>query len=73
VRFTDADTWFEPEFLDAVVGSAEARGLSLLSIYLDPDHRGVVRRRAGPVRAGLFSVLFGTPVRWKERTARAVS
>ncbi len=40
VLFTDADTWFEPGFLQAAVGCAEASGLSLLSIYLDPEYRG---------------------------------
>jgi glycosyltransferase involved in cell wall biosynthesis len=41
VLFTDADTWFEPGFLQAAVGCAEASGLSLLSIYLDPEYRGI--------------------------------
>lgn len=38
VLFTDADTRFEPGFLDAAVAAAEASGLSLLSIHLDPEY-----------------------------------
>jgi chlorobactene glucosyltransferase len=33
ILFTDADTWFEPGFLNAAVACAEASGLTFLSIY----------------------------------------
>jgi len=39
VLFTDADTWFEPGFLPAVVSAAEASGVAFLSIYLRPEWR----------------------------------
>jgi hypothetical protein len=39
VLFADADTHFEPGFLDAAVATAEAGGVSLLSIHLDPEYR----------------------------------
>jgi 4,4'-diaponeurosporenoate glycosyltransferase len=39
VLFADADTRFEPGFLDAAVATAEASGLSLLSIHLDPEYQ----------------------------------
>jgi len=38
ILFTDADTRFEPGFLGAAVATAEASGLSLLSIQLDPEY-----------------------------------
>jgi glycosyltransferase involved in cell wall biosynthesis len=38
VLFADADTCFEPGFLDAAVATAEASGLALLSIQLDPEY-----------------------------------
>jgi glycosyltransferase involved in cell wall biosynthesis len=53
VLFTDADTWFEPGFLDAVVGVAEASGLSLLSIYLDPEFRGIAEHTLAPYARAL--------------------
>jgi glycosyltransferase involved in cell wall biosynthesis len=37
ILFTDADTWFDPGFLDAAVACAEASGLSFLSFYLQSD------------------------------------
>jgi hypothetical protein len=53
VLFTDADTWFEPGFLDAAAGSAEAGGLSLLSIYLDPEYRGIAEHALTPYARAL--------------------
>ncbi|HEY4362597.1 MAG TPA: glycosyltransferase [Bryobacteraceae bacterium] len=38
ILFTDADTSFEPGFLASAIAAAEAKGLSLLSIQLDPDY-----------------------------------
>jgi 4,4'-diaponeurosporenoate glycosyltransferase len=59
VLFTDADTWFEPEFLDAVAGWAEANGRSLLSIYLDPEYRGIAEHALIPYARALAFCGFG--------------
>ena len=53
VLFADADTWFEPGFLDAAVASAEASNLSLLSIYLDPEYRGFAEHALVPYARAL--------------------
>jgi chlorobactene glucosyltransferase len=38
ILFADADTRFEPGFLDAAIGYAESSGIALLSVYLDPEY-----------------------------------
>ena len=38
VLFADADIRFEPGFLGAAVAAAEANGLSVVSIHLDPEY-----------------------------------
>jgi cellulose synthase/poly-beta-1,6-N-acetylglucosamine synthase-like glycosyltransferase len=53
VLFTDADTWFEPGFIEAVVAYAEAGELSLLSIHLDPEYRGLAEHTLGPYARAL--------------------
>lgn len=53
VLFTDADTWFEPGFLDAIVAEAEAGGVSLLSIYLDPEYEGTAENTLVPYARAL--------------------
>ncbi len=53
VLFTDADTWFEPGFLDAAVACGEASGLSLISIYLDPEYRGIAEQALVPYAQAL--------------------
>jgi glycosyltransferase involved in cell wall biosynthesis len=53
VLFTDADTWFEPGFLDAAVASAETSGLALLSIYLDPEYEGIAEHALVPYARAL--------------------
>lgn len=53
VLFTDADTWFEPGFLESVVAEAEAEGVSLLSIYLDPEYRGAAENTLVPYARAL--------------------
>lgn len=42
ILFTDADTWFEPGFLNAAIACAEAGGLSMLSVQLQPECRGLI-------------------------------
>jgi glycosyltransferase involved in cell wall biosynthesis len=59
VLFTDADTWFEPGFLDAVAGAAEANGLSLLSVHLDPEYRGIAEHTLAPYARALAFCGFG--------------
>lgn len=53
VLFADADTWFEPGFLNAAVACGEASGLSLISIYLDPEYRGVAEQALVPYAQAL--------------------
>jgi glycosyltransferase involved in cell wall biosynthesis len=53
VLFTDADTWFEKGFLDAVIVVAEASGLSMLSFYLDPDYQGLAENVLAPYARAL--------------------
>lgn len=53
VLFTDADTWFEPGFLNAAVAQAEASGLALLSIYLDPECQGIAEHALVPYARAL--------------------
>jgi 4,4'-diaponeurosporenoate glycosyltransferase len=59
VLFTDADTWFEPGFIEAVTGVAEASGLSLLSIHLDPEYRGIAEHALAPYARALAFCGFG--------------
>ena len=53
VLFTDADTWFEPRFLEAIVAEAEREGVSLLSIYLDPEYEGAAENTLVPYARAL--------------------
>lgn len=53
VLFADADTWFEPGFLEAVTAVAEASGLSLLSIHLDPEYKGIAEHALTPYARAL--------------------
>ena len=59
VLFTDADTWFEAGFLHSAVAYAEAHGLSLLSIYLDPESRGIAEQTLVPYARALTFAGFG--------------
>lgn len=53
VLFTDADTCFETGFLDSVIACAEASGLSMLSIQLDPEYRGFAENLLVPYARAL--------------------
>jgi 4,4'-diaponeurosporenoate glycosyltransferase len=53
VLFTGADTWFEPGFLEAAIGCAEAGKLALLSIYLDPEYHGLAEHVLVPYARAL--------------------
>ena len=54
VLFTDADTWFEPGFLDAVVACAEASDLAFLSVYLRPEWQTWGERIMAPFAMALY-------------------
>ncbi len=54
ILFTDADTWFEEGFLLAVVARAESSGVSLLSIYLQPEYETFAERVLVPYARALF-------------------
>jgi glycosyltransferase involved in cell wall biosynthesis len=54
ILFTDADTWFEAGFLPAVVATAESSGVSLLSIYLQPECETFAERVLVPYARALF-------------------
>jgi glycosyltransferase involved in cell wall biosynthesis len=54
VLFADADTWYEPSFLDAAVAAAESGGLDLLSVHLTPVPRGLAEHILVPYLSALF-------------------
>jgi glycosyltransferase involved in cell wall biosynthesis len=54
VLFADADTWFDEGFLSAAVASADANGLSLLSIYLRPEFESFAERVLVPCAVALY-------------------
>jgi len=54
ILFTDADTWFEPGFLESAVAVAESNRLSLLSVYLRPEWTTWTERVLGPYGAALY-------------------
>jgi hypothetical protein len=54
ILFTDADAHFEPGFADAVVACAEASGVALLSVYLDPEYATTWERIISPYLNALF-------------------
>jgi len=56
ILFADADTRFAPGFLNAAVASAEASGLSFLSIYLRAEFTGLGDRVLGPYAQALYFV-----------------
>jgi len=54
ILFADADTWYEPGFLESAVAAAEAGSLDFLSIYLRPEYRGVAGNILGPIAVALY-------------------
>ena len=54
ILFADADTWYEPGFLESAVAAAEAGPLDFLSIYLRPEYRGVSGHILGPIAVALY-------------------
>jgi glycosyltransferase involved in cell wall biosynthesis len=54
ILFADADTWFEPGFLEAAVGSCEASGLFFLSIYAEPVSESFLEHLLTPYLRALY-------------------
>ena len=54
ILFTDADTTFEPGFLNAAVAAAEAGGVALLSVILKPRGETWWQRLTSPLAVALF-------------------
>ncbi len=53
ILFADADTWFQPGFLDSAVAAAEAAKMDFLSVYLRPAYRIAGRARRRSLRDGV--------------------
>lgn len=54
ILFADADTWFEPGFLNAVVECAESSDLAFLSVYLRPEWETWAEAVLAPYAMALF-------------------
>jgi len=54
IVFADADTWYEPGFLESSIAAAEAGPLDFLSIYLRPEYRGASGHILGPIAVALY-------------------
>jgi glycosyltransferase involved in cell wall biosynthesis len=72
VLFADADTWFEPKFLEAAVALGEAANLTFLSIYLQPDAATTLGKLMVPYAFSLsFPALVPVATRRRHSTASA--
>lgn len=54
ILFADADTWFEPGFLEAAVAASEASGISFLSVYPQPASAGFLELLLTPYFQALY-------------------
>lgn len=54
VLFSDADTWYEPGFLESAVATAEAGKVDFLSIYLRPVYESFAARVLAPYAVALY-------------------
>ena len=54
ILFADADTWFEPGFLEAAVAASEASGVSFLSVYPKPVPVGFLEHLLTPYLRALY-------------------
>jgi hypothetical protein len=54
ILFADADTWFEPGFLDAAVAVSETSGISFLSVYPEPTPVGFLEHLLTPYLRALY-------------------
>ena len=58
ILFADADTCYEPGFLESVVAAAESRQVDFVSVYLRPEFATAAERTTGPIADMLY--FFGT-------------
>jgi hypothetical protein len=54
IVFADADTWYEPAFLESAIATAEAGEADFLSIYLRPAYESVAARILAPYAVALY-------------------
>jgi glycosyltransferase involved in cell wall biosynthesis len=54
ILFTDADTWFEPGFLESIVSAAESSNTDFLSLYLQPAYETLSASILGPLFVALY-------------------
>lgn len=54
ILFADADTWYEPDFLESAVAAAEASGLDIVSFHLPYATHGFIDGLLVPYAAALF-------------------
>lgn len=60
ILFADADTWFEPGFLESAVAAAETQKVDFVSIHLRPEYESTAMRILGPVAKALYYGGFTT-------------
>jgi glycosyltransferase involved in cell wall biosynthesis len=54
ILFADADTWYEPGFLESAIGAAEAAKVDFFSIYLQPAYETWSARVMAPYASALY-------------------
>jgi glycosyltransferase involved in cell wall biosynthesis len=54
ILFADADTWYEPGFLESAIATADAAKVDFLSIYLRPVYESFAARLLAPYAVALF-------------------
>jgi hypothetical protein len=54
ILFVDADTWYEPEFLESAVAAAEASALDFVSFHLRFEGKSILERIVVPYSVALF-------------------
>lgn len=54
ILFADADTWYEPGFLESAIGAAETGKVDFLSIYLQPAYESLGARVMAPYAVALY-------------------
>ena len=54
ILFADADTWYEPGFLESAIAAAEASKVDFFSIYLKPVYESFSARMLAPYASALY-------------------
>jgi glycosyltransferase involved in cell wall biosynthesis len=54
ILFADADTWYEQNWIETLVGTAKAQGLSFLSVHLKQEPATIASHVLSPYAAALF-------------------